>query len=60
MAQQLRALVALPEDLGSIPSNHMPVASVSGDLMAFSTLCEDCVHKIPKHVHTYMHAHPYT
>jgi hypothetical protein len=27
MAQQLRVLIALPEDLGSIPSNHMAAYS---------------------------------
>ena len=32
MGKQLPALDALPEDLGSIPRNHM-VAPVSGDLM---------------------------
>jgi hypothetical protein len=34
MAQQLRALTALPEVLSSIPSNHM-------DLMPSSGECED-------------------
>lgn len=44
IAQQLRELIILPEDLGSIPSTHMvahnpPVNSSSREPIPFSSLC---------------------
>jgi hypothetical protein len=42
MAQQLRALTALPEVLSSIPSNHMVAHNyLSWDLMSSSGESED-------------------
>jgi hypothetical protein len=42
MAQQLRALTALPEILSSIPSNHMMAHNyLSWDLMPSSGVSED-------------------
>jgi hypothetical protein len=38
MAQQLRALAALPEDLGSIPSTLISVTPVSGDLTPYANI----------------------
>lgn len=48
IAQRLRALNALPEDLGSIPSTHM----VPGDLIPSSGFCGHQSHM----QHTDMHA----
>lgn len=35
MAQRFRALTALPEDLGSVPSTHMAAHNQPGDLTCF-------------------------
>jgi hypothetical protein len=42
MAQQLRALIALPEVLTSFPSKHMVTHNyLKSDLMPSSGVCED-------------------
>ena len=42
MAQQLRVLIALPEVLSSIPSNHMVLTTIcNGDPMPSSGVSED-------------------
>jgi hypothetical protein len=49
MAQQVRALAVLPEDLGSIPRTHMSVILVPGNLTpSFSHTCRQNtnIHKI--------------
>jgi hypothetical protein len=50
MAQCLRTLVALPEDLGSVPSTHKasPVIPVSGDLMFPSGVYGHCIQVIDR------------
>jgi hypothetical protein len=61
MAQQLRAVSALPEDLGWIPSmtwrRTTICTSVPGDLMSSSGLIGT---RYAHGAHTYMQAHPYT
>ena len=62
MAQQVRALTVLPEDLGLSLSSHMAaqpsVTLVPEDPMSSSGLCRHCKHMIYKHIcqqnsHTY-------
>jgi hypothetical protein len=50
MAQQLRVLIALPEVLSSIPSNHMATYNpMYWDLMPSSGVSEDS-NSIPTHM----------
>lgn len=44
MAQQLTALVSLPEDRGSISSTHIELTTSSGDPMPSSILHGHCMH----------------
>lgn len=43
IAQSLRALTAIPEDLGSVPSTYM-ATPVPGDLSPFSVLRGHCMY----------------
>ena len=55
MAQQVRVLAALPEDLSSIPSIHLTAHNhlklqFKGDLVPSSGFCRHCMHVV--HIHT--------
>ena len=59
MSVQLRALVDLVEDLGSIPTTHsdsqLPIISVPEDLMLFSDFHWDQVHSGYPQTHSGTH-----
>lgn len=46
MAQQFRALSALPQDPGLTPSNHMKLTASAGDL---DTLASPSTHVVHRH-----------
>ena len=57
MVQQLRALAALEEDLGLVPSTNitglqLTVTPLSGDPTSFSGLHYTCIHMVHLNIHS--------
>lgn len=62
MVQQLRALTALEEDQGLVPSvpdggSHTSVTPLPGDMLPCLTFTDSCTHTHVVHKHTLRHIH---
>jgi hypothetical protein len=62
MAQQLGALAAFPEDLGSIPSTHMAAHNCNSSSRGFDALFwpMKALRASDARTHTYTHTHTHT